>query len=288
MAQLSLKLKQSKGISFLTGITADQIKGLLETKHYKDVFFTECKNGATWSATHLLKLDAWAMKKSYSPLATIGYEIKVDRSDFENDQKWVDYLPLCHQFYFVCPAGMIRSDELPEKVGLMWVSTTAKLHVKRYAERRTPDAEKMNALLIYILMSRLDAQQAQEPERIDYKRKYVEECNAKQELAYFVKGHIRERETAIKKLEMDIASRESRVARFSSSLKTLGIEWNPENNEWMDSQRVENEINALKSRIDNWTLNNMRDAGKRLLQVVEDIEKMRQVKSKDDLNERNR
>lgn len=273
MAQLSMKLKHSKGLTFLTGITADQIKALLETRHNDDVFFTECKNGATWSATHLLKLDAWAMKKSYSPLATIGYEIKVDRNDFENDQKWIDYLPLCHQFYFVCPAGMIRSDELLEKVGLMWVSTTGKLHIKRYAERRTPDAEKMNALLIYILMSRLV--QPQEPVQIDYKKKHIQEANAKKELAYFVKGHIREIETHLKEKEMEIKGRENRVDRFASSLKLLGIEWNPQNSEWLDSQRVENEISALKSRIDNWTLSQMKDAGKRLLQVVEDIEKLR-------------
>jgi hypothetical protein len=72
-----MKLKKSKGLTFFTDITADQIKGLLESKHVNDCFYKECKNGATWSATHLLKLDAWAMKKSYSPLSTIGYEIKV-------------------------------------------------------------------------------------------------------------------------------------------------------------------------------------------------------------------
>lgn len=275
MTQMSIKVKKSKGISFLSGITADQIKELLRARHNKDVFFTECKNGATWSSQHLLKLDAWALKKSYSPLSTIGYEIKVDRSDFEHDQKWVDYLPLCHQFFFVCPAGLIRSDELPEKVGLMWVSNTGKLHVKRYAEQRQPDAEKMNALLIYILMSRVDAQQLPETSHTEYKTKYIQECNAKKELAYFVKGHIRDIETHLKEKDSEITSRENRVARFSKSLKSLGIEWQPDSNTWQDTQRVENEINALRSRIDNWTLNNMKDAGKRLLQVVEDIEKMR-------------
>jgi hypothetical protein len=267
-------LKKSKGMEFLSGITSDQIKALLKERHNKDVFVTECKNGATWSATHLLRLDAWAMRKSYSPLVTTGYEIKVDRSDFENDQKWVDYLPLCHQFFFVCPAGMIHSDELPDKVGLMWVSSTGKLHVKRYAERRIPDPEKMNSLLIYILMSRSEEQQSTD-NHIDVTIKFIQECNAKKELAYIVKGHIREMELHLKEKEVDISNREYRVKRFSDELKILGIEWSPKNNNWQDTHRVENEINALKSRIDNFTLQNMRDAGNRLIRVVEDIEKMR-------------
>jgi hypothetical protein len=273
-----MNIKHSKGLTFLSGITADQIKGMLESRHSKDVFFTECKNGATWTNPHLLKLDAWILKRSYSPLTTIGYEIKVDRQDFENDQKWVDYLPLCHQFFFVCPAGMIRSDELPDKVGLMWVSTTGKLHTKRIAERRQPDNDKLNALLIYILMSRFDEQQKPEPDRTSYKRKFVEECNAKKELAYFVKGHIQDIQKYLNERELSLTGRENRVTRFATALSNIGITWNPDNNEWQDSQRVENEINALKGHIDNFTLRNMKDAGERILKVVQEIEAMRGIK----------
>ena len=273
--QLEMHVKKSKGMTFFSGITADQVKGLLEMRHSKDVFFTECKNGATWSATHLLKLDAWAMKKSYSPLSTIGYEIKVDRADFEQDQKWVDYLPYCHQFFFVCPAGMIRSDELPATVGLMWVSTTGKLHVKHYAERRTPDPEKMNQLLIYILMSRVGVEIKPEPDRITYQREYITKCNDKKELAYFVKSHIRELEKHLKEKEITLLGRERYVEQFASNLKLLGIQWNPETSQWQDNQRVQNEINALKHVIDNWTLSNIKDAGRKLLQVVDEIEKLR-------------
>ena len=275
MIQLSMKVKQSKGISFLTGITADQIKGLLEQRHNKDIFFTECKNGATWSATHLLKLDAWAMKKSYSPLATTGYEIKVDRNDFENDQKWIDYLPLCHLFFFVCPAGMIRSDELPSKVGLMWVSTTGKLHVKRYAERRTPDAEKMNALLIYILMSRMEQQIQPEPELFSYRRKHIEECKAKKELSYLVKGHIRQIYEECKEKDTELFRREQRVKQFAEDLKKLGITWDSNNHEWQDSNRVQNEIRMLKNQLDNDTIWRMRSTGKQMVELAERIDGLR-------------
>jgi hypothetical protein len=99
----------------------------------KDVFITECKNGETWGARDLYKLDAWVLKRTYSPLTTIGYEIKVSRSDFENDQKWTNYIDLCHEFFFVCPGGLIRATDLPSSVGLIWVSSTGNLHIKGYS-----------------------------------------------------------------------------------------------------------------------------------------------------------
>ena len=66
----------------LNGIKADQVLTLLRNKHSKDVFVSECKNGETWGARDLLKMDAWVLLRSYSPLTTVGYEIKISRRDF--------------------------------------------------------------------------------------------------------------------------------------------------------------------------------------------------------------
>lgn len=49
-----------------------------------------------------------------------GYEIKVSRGDFKSDKKWTEYLAFCNQFYFVCPKGMIKLDELPPEIGLIY------------------------------------------------------------------------------------------------------------------------------------------------------------------------
>ena len=76
----------------------------LKAKHTDDVFVAECKNGPTHTASHR-RLDAWVMKKSWSPITMLGYEIKQSRSDFLQDNKWQAYLPCCHQLYFVCPKG---------------------------------------------------------------------------------------------------------------------------------------------------------------------------------------
>lgn len=130
--------------------TAKKIKNLLEEKHSDDIIVTECKMGSAGSRI----LDAWVMKKTWSPRTTIGYEIKVSRSDFLQDEKWREYLDVCHEFYFVCPWGLIDKKELPAKVGLMWSSKNGtRLYTRRKAVRNSaePDVE----LLYYILMHRV-------------------------------------------------------------------------------------------------------------------------------------
>lgn len=98
-------------------------------------------------------MDAWALLKTWSPLTAIGYEIKVDRSDFLRDRKWEGYLPVCHELYFACPAKLIAPDELPQDVGPLWL-TGSRLVTKRKAVRRTPDHKALVGLMAYVLMSR--------------------------------------------------------------------------------------------------------------------------------------
>ncbi|MBN1663413.1 MAG: MmcB family DNA repair protein [Deltaproteobacteria bacterium] len=132
-------------------MTSDAIKDLLADKHSNDVFVTECKNGP--SGAGLLKLDAWAMRKSWSNFSTIGYEIKISRSDFLSDTKWPGYLDYCHEFYFVCPTGVISPAELGPDVGLAYVSKTgSRIFTKKKAPYR--NIKLPQELLVYILMCR--------------------------------------------------------------------------------------------------------------------------------------
>jgi hypothetical protein len=131
-------------------ITANDILKLLAAKHSEDVFIKECKDGPTHGRSHN-RPDAWAMKKSWSLPIFWGYEIKVTRSDFINDTKWMNYLPLCSDFYFVSPPDIIWKEEVPEKAGLLWCSKNCKkLITKKKAPHRNtiPDT----SLLLYILM----------------------------------------------------------------------------------------------------------------------------------------
>lgn len=273
-------VSREKGILRLNGITSGQILSLLKARHSNDVIVPECKNGETWGVRDLVKMDAWVLVRTYTPLTTIGYEIKCSRQDFEQDQKWTKYLDLCHQFYFVCPAGLIRATDLPSQVGIIWASKD-RLHTKRKAERVKPDTEKLSRLLIYVVMARSNIvdsmyERGVEPvgpkSWLEQKREWVETAQAKKELAFFIKGHVRELQEILRKKEEALASRESYVKNFESRLARLGIKWDSEKRDWQDSYRVESEIDLLKQQIDYQTLQNMRTAGRALTELVEVID----------------
>ncbi len=134
-------------------MTAKDIKRFLATKHKQDVFVTECKAGPT--AYHgAPQLDAWVMKKSWAHPLLIGYEIKVSRSDFLNDRKWINYLEFCNEFYFVCPWGLISPKEVPDKSGLLYATKTgSKFITKVKAPYRIIESPEL--LYRYILMARV-------------------------------------------------------------------------------------------------------------------------------------
>ncbi len=117
-------------------VSSHQIVELLKEKHSKDVFIPECKDGP--SGVGNVRMDAWAMKKSWAhPLAT-GYEIKTHRGDFLHDNKWHGYLPLCNEFYFVCPGPeVITVEETGPNAGLIYVASTGnRLITKKKAPHR--------------------------------------------------------------------------------------------------------------------------------------------------------
>lgn len=92
---------------------------LLRTRHVGDVYYEEpvIKQGA-------LRMDAWAMIKSWAHPRVIGYEVKQSRSDFLKDHKMQDYLPYCNEMYLVCPHGIVDPNEVNESFGLIFVAST--------------------------------------------------------------------------------------------------------------------------------------------------------------------
>jgi hypothetical protein len=136
-------------------ITAGEIAAALAHKHSLDFFMTEVKDGSTYYSTNLRILDALAIKKSWVNKCFVGYEIKTSRSDFKADNKMLTYLPLVHQLYLVCPKGMIKPEELPTDIGLIWYNPENK---SLYTKRKPP-ARKIDIsmdMLLYIIYSRLD------------------------------------------------------------------------------------------------------------------------------------
>jgi hypothetical protein len=244
-------------------MAANQIIELLASRHWQDIFVSECKNGSS-DGGHL-RLDGWAMKKSWVHPLTIGYEVKVSRSDFVGDEKWRGYLQYCNEFYFVCPSGLIRPDELPDDTGLLWVAKTG---TRLFRKKKPVYRTKTNLLDIYkyVLMCRTRiVHSAYYPERRNVAewREWLAEKDEKKKLGYNVSRKIRELvATRIDKVEADrkwTAAENEKLTYFKDELKKLGFDRVPDHwkldNKIKDLNRVlpedfERSLNRIKTDIE--------------------------------------
>lgn len=165
-------------------ITSKEIKVSLAKYHEKDFFITECKNGSTYfpPPQGLLKFDGLAITKSYTQPCIKCYEIKVSRSDFLQDNKWHLYLQYCNEFYFVVPKGLIKKEELPDNVGLIYYNPdTGKIRTRKKALWR--EIDEPVGIYKYIIFSRLEHDRMPFYEsRAEYARDYLQDKSEKREL----------------------------------------------------------------------------------------------------------
>lgn len=97
-------------------VTAKDVKDALARRHSKDIFYTEVNTD--FKDNPIGRLDAWAMRPSYSAPCLFGYEVKVSRYDFAQDHKLQSYAALCNELYVACAPGVVQSaSELPEGCG---------------------------------------------------------------------------------------------------------------------------------------------------------------------------
>ncbi len=140
-------------------ITSTEIKIALSKMHEfrRSYFITECKTCSTYfpDPQGLLIFDGLAITKSYTQPNIIGYEIKVSRNDFLHDNKWHLYLQYCNEFFFVVPKGLVKKEELPEGVGLIYYDpdTQGLRTVKKALYRQI---EEPVGLYKYIIFSKLE------------------------------------------------------------------------------------------------------------------------------------
>jgi hypothetical protein len=202
------------------------------------------------------------MKRSWSPLEFIGYEIKSSRQDFERDTKWAEYIPFCHKFSFVCERGLIQPHDLPLGVGLLWATKDGKrLFVKVPAPRREVDVSSVNKLMTYVLMSRsvivANMHEAnghthpnfdRGPARDDLIRRIVEQAEDRKQLAEFVADHVRRRcaEADDKLKAAQIV--EKKIAEFDEMLAERGLEW--KDKRWMHASNVVRQAEILAGVVD--------------------------------------
>jgi hypothetical protein len=127
-------------------LKASDIIAALKSRH--DLLYTE----VPMHGRNTKRLDAWALVPSWTNPGYIGYEVKVSRSDFVQDNKWMAYLPCCSQFYFVCPYGVIKPEEVGEHAGLMYINKTGGLRVKKKAPYREIAVDAVHNVMKSMLM----------------------------------------------------------------------------------------------------------------------------------------
>lgn len=237
-------------------ITAKKILNLLLDKHPQDkwVCVPECKDGSTWERRSHRRIDLWTMKKSWAHPSVIAYEIKISRSDFLGDEKWMDYLPYCNEFYFAAPKDIIDPNELPPEAGLVIVSSNCKrVYTKKKAARR--DVVVPESLYRYILMSRVQVVNRYTSPEYDpgeYWKKWLERRGTYQEIGHQISRELR------RQIDEDIRTvqrENNRLERENDALspakkvlEELGFEisdfyWNA------DHERVRNQIISKLSGI---------------------------------------
>ena len=213
---------------------------LLENRHFKDVFVSECKDGPTQSVSSYLRMDGWSMARSWANPLVCAYEIKVSRSDFIADNKWPGYLPYCNQFYCVTPKNLIDLSEIPEQAGLL-VAVGQGAGGRLITQKKAPyrDVVIPESSFRYVLMCR--AQITDDPEPIpkqDHWREWLGRKAEDQKLGHEVAKRIRERAT---ELEIENTRLRRAMQNYDSikvTLTQLGFGDNYIPDSWSFEQRM--------------------------------------------------
>jgi hypothetical protein len=217
----------------LNKIKAYDIKKLLEEKHAFDIYESECKDGPSMGKYFIM--DGWGMTKSWANNKTFAYEIKVSRSDFLNDNKWHNYLQYCNEFSFVCPSGLIKPEEVPEKVGLYYVSKTG----TRIFTKKKPifrENEVPVGVLMYLMFWRnVDYKPPTKAERREFWEDWLKEKKLNYQIGHSVSKSLAEK---IEKEIDNVKHENSRLREEHKELKEvreflnkIGVDycrWDPE------------------------------------------------------------
>jgi len=124
--------------------TSDLIKTILHNKYClpEYVGFEEYRPFTGWAAT-VNSIDFFTVGLYKKNRKIIAFEIKVLRGDFIQDvarfmDKHEHAMALSHEFYYICPHGLIAPHEVPLQAGLMWVDSSNRVRIKKVAQLRIP------------------------------------------------------------------------------------------------------------------------------------------------------
>lgn len=256
--------------------SAGAILDLLRVRHSKDVFVSECKTGSTQDGHQ--RMDAWAMPCSWTQWTTYGYEIKVSRSDFIQDMKWRGYLEYCHNFYFVCPWGLIAPTEIPEEAGVIWATRTmGRLYTKKKAPQR--EVQIPDTLYAYILMSRTQilppwmSRTDDDQVHIDqsrYWREWLAKRRDGQELGHGVSRRVAEIVAKAQTAQYLAEKRVEFYEIFREKLRALGFDPDAPTSEWQLDKILKERMELVPRELE-WKLERTRQAIEQLEAKIREI-----------------
>lgn len=248
-------------------ITAGRVMDLLAVRHSDDVFVAECT-----AKPKNFRMDAWAMRTSYSRPAIWGYEVKVSRRDFVQDNKWAEYLDHCNEFYFVSPSGVIDPSEVPEEAGLIWAAQTgSRLYTKKKAPRRKVEIPEQ--FWRYLVMKGWSTPRMMEYDNSkEYWRKWLEHRELDYKFGHHVSRAIAETVSrAVRQADVDnkrLKIENERYADIRKMLEEMGIMF-------PDTWKVKNRLDELRSGVDKDIKRKVENALRSLqgmMEVINEIE----------------
>jgi len=273
LSEVGRAVRAAKVQKMTEKVTAGTVRSALRNRHRKEVFIEEVKNGRSWGS-NLRIMDAWALKLSWSPVATIGYEIKVSRQDFLQDNKWPNYLKLCHQLYFVAPKGLIAKEELPPEVGLLELLGKSRLVSRKKApyRREVNATQDFENLLLYLAMRCGPVQMRDEIEDSvgpkAYWEKWLQSKRDDLDLGRDVGREMRRRVLDLKVREDALETREAAVKTSEEFIREHGLK--PDRHRfYLDSQ-----LARLRQALPEGLTYEMDLLAKRLTNAVERLKEM--------------
>lgn len=216
--------------------TAHEVKAAIAKRHAADLFFTEVKDGPTQIVNHHSKIDALAMKISWTNFTITGYEVKVARSDFLRDEKWRAYLPMCNQLYFAAAPGVCDLSEVPEVCGLVTVTQKGALRTVRKAPWRNIDPPV--EMFMYLMFTYIGAyrqrdaalpraEQLLRDERLELFKKYLDDQVDMKEIGRRVAGklgkEVRDLRRENDRLKMVYDEEKQSAHELSAVCRALGV-----------------------------------------------------------------
>lgn len=178
--------------------------------------------------------------------AFTGYEVKVSRSDFKQDNKWHSYLPLCNQLYFICPKGMIEASEMPDGVGLKYCTESRATVVKKAAHR---ECEPPMELFCYLLMARTRVvsphhyDEETSLERAKRYKKWAEDKSDTRTIGQIVSSEIAIQSDRVQRSNVHLKEENERLAKIAGFARDLGI------NQWTTDERVKEKLKEFNSAV---------------------------------------